>query len=289
MINSKLLFHRVVSEITLDENQDEIQAVAYMLIEYIYGLTKKDIMTEKVVILDQTKSEALATCIQRLNAQEPIQYIIGEGHFYGRNFKVNNAVLIPRPETEELILFVVNYLHRGHLHTPLILDIGTGSGCIAITLAKEIKSSKVWATDVSEEALTVARENARLLHADVTFVQHDILASDVTFVRADVIISNPPYISIEEQHTMKQNVLGYEPHLALFAPGRDPLIFYRALATKSVALLHEGGMIAVEINERFGKEVAGLFASAGLKNIQIIPDISGKDRIVTAKKVTDKL
>ncbi len=221
--------------------------------------------------------------IQQVNSHKPIQYILGECEFYGRTFAVSDHVLIPRPETEELVREVIHYCKQQKRRLRII-DIGTGSGCIPITLALESKDTEVYATDVSEDALTVAKLNAQSLQAPVKFFLHDILKDDLLIDNIDVVVSNPPYITYREKDSMKENVLQFEPHLALFVPDDDPLLFYKAIVTKSKKVLNDGGLLAVEINERFGDHVATLFSDMEFTSVERIKDIFGKERIVKGLK-----
>lgn len=279
MANSKTVFLDMVNRIRLSEDTDEIHSLCYLIMEHVFGVTKTDIATEKP--LEDFSSGRLNGFIDRVNREEPVQYILGEAEFYGRRFYVDPSVLIPRPETEELVRLAVR--HISARESPAnVLDIGTGSGCIAITLAAERKSVNVMATDISDKALGVAMANARRLKAAVTFVQHDILREEIPRTDFDVIISNPPYITVEEKQAMKRNVIDYEPHSALFVPDEDPLIFYKAIALKSTAALKPGGMVAVEINENLGEQVAEVFESASYKDVRVLNDLFGKNRMVTA-------
>ncbi|HZI23532.1 MAG TPA: peptide chain release factor N(5)-glutamine methyltransferase, partial [Chryseolinea sp.] len=214
-----------------------------------------------------------------LNRDEPVQYILEEANFYGRTFRVSPAVLIPRPETEELVRLVVKMSSHFSKKNLTILDVGTGSGCIAISLALELPTSEILATDISQEALNVASHNAKNLGASVQFHQHDILSANLPF-SIDVVVSNPPYIASDERITMRPNVKDYEPSLALFVDSADPLLFYRAIALQANRALMTGGVVVVEINERFGKEVAQLFITHHFKNVEIVRDVFGKDRFV---------
>ena len=190
-------------------------------------------------------------------------------------------MLIPRPETE----FLVEEVLKSTSNIPgKILDIGTGSGCIAITLAKNLPQKTVIAFDISDEALQVASKNAKQLGANVTFQHVDILKSEIDFQELEFIVSNPPYVAVSEKHAMNRNVLDHEPHLALFVPENDPLIFYNAIAQKGLSALKSGGRIVVEINERFGKEVCDIFIQAGFTNATVIKDLQNKDRIVSVIK-----
>lgn len=280
MTNSKELFNDLVSRITLNEDKSEIQSIVYLLLEKKFGLTLTQILAGKeIAFVDPSDFDLL---IEQLNHHVPIQYLLGEADFYGRIFKVNPSVLIPRPETEFLIHEIKNHLLRKNSVSSKILDIGTGSGCIAITLALEIKEADVQATDISKQALTTAQQNAANLTASVKFYEHDILHDEIAFGSFDVVVSNPPYIAEQEKTEMKQNVLAHEPHLALFAPQHDPLAFYKVIASKSKNVLSSGGSVWVEINEHFGEEVVALFQQQGYHAVRIIKDLDDKNRIVTA-------
>ena len=277
MTNSKELFNELVNQVRLDETRDEICSIIYLLLEDKFGLTKVEVMTGKEI--EPVKLDYFNDIIQRINRHEPIQYVLGKAEFYGRGFAVDGSVLIPRPETELLIRAVL----KEKKFSPTILDIGTGSGCIAITLAVEIPSSEVYAIDISEEALTVAQQNAKNLKAKVNFSKFDILANEKLEHRFDIIVSNPPYIAESEKKEMNSNVLDFEPPLALFVTDKDPLVFYKAIARRGKSLLKPGGKIFVEINERFGKELKQHFRNEGYGNVSIEKDINNKDRILMAE------
>jgi release factor glutamine methyltransferase len=252
----------------------------YLILESM-GITRSDVIAQKAVSLTLGETSALNTIIDRINKNEPVQYILGKAHFFGQEFEVNPAVLIPRPETE----FLVEEVLKSNSNTPgKILDIGTGSGCIAITLAKNLPQKTVIAFDISDDALQVASKNAKQLGANVTFHHVDILTSEIDFQELEFIVSNPPYVAASEKHAMNRNVLDHEPHLALFVPENDPLIFYNAIAQKGLSALKSGGRIVVEINERFGKEVCDIFIQAGFTNATVIKDLQNKDRIVSVIK-----
>jgi release factor glutamine methyltransferase len=279
MTNSKELFNDLVSRVLLMDDKSEIQSIIYLLLEKKLGLTKTEILTAKEI--DPIQPGFFEPLIDQLNTHAPIQYILGEAEFYGRTFQVNPFVLIPRPETELLVREIKRSLLN--FTSPRILDIGTGSGCIAVTLALEIPQSSVQATDISKEAIVTALQNAKSLGASITYHTHNILTSDITFGQFDLIVSNPPYISGKEKSAMSKNVLEHEPHLALFAPEKDPLAFYKAIAYKSKTSLSPGGSVWVEINEHFGNEVSDIFKQQEYRNIQILKDLDNKDRIVTAR------
>lgn len=277
MINSKDLFNQLVNKINIKETPDEIKGIVYLYLEHEFGLSRTNILAGKEVKdVDVSKTEDF---IQRINNNEPVQYILGEAAFYGRMLNVTPAVLIPRPETELLIKHISDL----SLKSPSILDIGTGSGCIAITLSLEILHAKVYALDVSKEALSIARQNATLLNAPVDFVLCDILHQTPALNDLDLIVSNPPYIMQKEKSSIHANVLGHEPHLALFVPDNDPLLFYRTIAERGTSLLKQGGKIIVEINSQLGKETASAFEESGYRNVSILKDIDQKDRMVMAE------
>lgn len=276
MKNSKILFQDFIKQIHTDEGEEEAKSIGYLVFEKIFDVSRTDIIAQKKINADESALSYLGDIIKRLNKNEPIQYILGEAEFYGRTFGVSSSVLIPRPETEELISHILKLARPGMT----ILDIGTGSGCIPITLALEIPSLKVFATDISEDALQIAEKNQKRLNADVTFLKHDILNQELSFKDLDVIVSNPPYIAEEEKKGMKKNVLDYEPHLALFAGSNDPLIFYKAIAKSAAKALHQGGCLITEINPQFSSETTSIFVQGGFRDVTLLKDLSGKDRIV---------
>src|SRR5688572_4587485 len=279
MMNSKTVFRDFVNGIELLESRDEIQSMAFLVFENILGLTKTGILAEESVDLSQAVRNRLDEIVARINRFEPVQYILGEGYFYGRSFNVNPAVLIPRPETEELVRLVIDFVRKSNRKNYRVLDIGTGSGCIAITLALELKDIEAFGTDTSAAALVIASANAQKLNASVQFLNHDVLSSKLPF-SIDVLVSNPPYIGWNEFNTMSKNVVEYEPKLALFVDSEEPLLFYKAIVTRARESLTPGGLVAVEINERFGKEVQRLFIANDFAEVEIIQDAFGKDRIV---------
>jgi release factor glutamine methyltransferase len=282
MKNSKAILKDLRNQITLQESASEIESIAFHILEHILHISRADIVAEKSIAVTDPIQSKLNHIIQRINSNEPLQYIFSEAWFYGRAFYVDSSVLIPRPETELLVEEVVT---MSNPYTPgTIIDIGTGSGCIAVTLAKELPAKKVVAIDVSTEALKVAQRNAHTLNAEVEFFQHNILDKKLGFKNVELIISNPPYIAVVEKHQMKQNVLDYEPHLALFVPDADPLVFYKEIASQGMTLLSDNGKVVVEINERFGDAVCTLFKKAGFTTTEIVKDFQQKDRIVKAYK-----
>ena len=243
--------------------------------------------------LSESELLTLHFAVKELLKNRPIQYIIGETEFCGMRFFVNENVLIPRPETQEMVEMIASIARRDNacvIRTECkIIDIGTGSGCIAISLAKLIPNSDVTAVDVSEKALEVAKKNAEANGVNVHFVLDDILNPHVkTHGRAsqqfDIIVSNPPYVCESEKTEMRANVLDHEPSSALFVPDSDPLIFYRKILEFAQKALKPDGQIWFEINEKFGKETAELCREKGFKNVEIIKDFRGKERIVRAQR-----
>lgn len=281
MKNSKAVLSEIVSALRVGETLSEKEAVAMALLENIFGLSRTEVYLDAAVSWSDETALIMQAGIDRVNAGEPVQYVTEEAYFYGRRFFVNNAVLIPRPETEELVELVARFLSESGFDIPHVIDIGTGSGCIAITVSLS-SAAKVIATDISEGALAVATTNASRLGANVAFLRHDILREELPLRKFDVVVSNPPYICLSESDTMEDNVKLFEPHNALFVPDDDPLLFYRVIARKSFGRLNAGGMIAVETNERFAHDVAALFNDAGFVATQVVRDLSGKDRFVTA-------
>lgn len=279
-MNSKVLHSELTTALTIDESVNERQSIAYLMLEAFFGLSRTDVLMEKAVAYTPAHRAQVETAIIRLNQHEPLQYILGECPFYGRTFTLCPDVLIPRPETEELVHTVLAVARQKN--PPLrILDIGTGSGCIAVTLACELPNASVFATDVSTAAIACASANATRLQAQVQFLLHDILTDSIPESSLDIIVSNPPYIAVAEKAAMKKNVLNYEPHLALFAPSDNPLAFYEAIVSRSTDALKTEGLLAVEVNAQFAHQVANLFAHHAFEQITVIRDINGHERFVT--------
>lgn len=280
MKNSKTQFADFVARITLDEPQAEKECIGELVFDHLFDVSRTDIIAEKPIEVWDDDMRRIDDIILRINQSEPIQYILGVAEFFGRPFIVNSSVLIPRPETEELVWRVIQFASRNRLHAPAIVDIGCGSGCIPVTLACELPDAAVSGTDISEGALAVARANAELHGVAVDMRVHDILSGEIPFTDVDIITSNPPYIPDTEKNSLDANVVKYEPHVALFVASRDPFLFYRAIGASALRRLRPGGLLVVEINERYGQEVADLFSS--FQNVEIIKDINGKDRMVSA-------
>lgn len=245
-----------------------------------FGQSAIDYYLGKDIILSENEQAKLESILSRLKKNEPLQYIQGTAHFFGRVFEVAPGVLIPRPETEELVQLIIDEC----VGTLRILDIGTGSGCIAVTLAKEMPDASVTAWDVSEEALAIARRNNDSLSADVVFLQQDVFSDVMPEESFDVIVSNPPYITEREKQTMETNVLDWEPELALFVPDDDPLRYYRRIALLGQKLLTEQGGLYFEINRAYGEDTVRLLRELDYCDVRILKDMSGNDRIVTATR-----
>jgi release factor glutamine methyltransferase len=236
-------------------------------------------------ILSQFIKDKVDMILKRLVNHEPIQYIFNEAYFQGLTLKVTPDTLIPRPETEELIDIIVKENNQSDLH---VLDIGTGSGAIAIALAKSLKFPIVDAIDISQKAINIAQENAKAHKVKINFFIRDILSAEIpTNSVYDIIVSNPPYITLREKDSMEPNVLDYEPHTALFVPDNDPLMFYRAITHYAVYALNPGGRIYFEINSLYGKETAKLLSDNNFIDVDIIKDMYGLDRFVSAAKPKD--
>ena len=263
----------------------EISSLVRLIMERVSNIQPHHFLFCKDKILPEAEKNRIHEIVERLKEMEPIQYILGTADFYSLQFEVNPSVLIPRPETEELVEQVIIDNEGKKIK---ILDIGTGSGCIAVTLRKHLKQASIIATDISTEALDTARRNAKRNNATITFIQTDILnpekaEMDIPFI-LDVIVSNPPYIKEEEKIDMERNVLDYEPHIALFVPDNDPLLYYWHIAHFGKKKLRRNGRLYFEINAAYGSMVVEMLEEGGYKDIELIQDLSGKDRIVKARK-----
>ncbi|SRX76052.1 peptide chain release factor N(5)-glutamine methyltransferase [Aequorivita antarctica] len=261
---------------------EEIQSFFNILSEEYLRLSRIEMALNPERIISEEASEKFQRALLRLKNHEPIQYILGETEFYGLLFKVNSNTLIPRPETEELVEFIISEqkLTAQNPQLTTILDIGTGSGCIAISLAKNLFNSKLSALDISNEALKIAQENANLNNAEVEFFQVDILKTKTLPKQYDIIVSNPPYVRELEKKQMQQNVLEYEPESALYVSNEDPLLFYRTISHLAKNHLRPNGKLFFEINEYLSEELNALLNSEGFRNIVIKKDIFGKDRMI---------
>ncbi len=256
----------------------EAQAMIRIICEDVFNYDPVDVALRQESELPEFAQDKVADIIARLRRHEPLQYIVGSARFHGHRFKVTPAVLIPRPETEQLVDIIVDENTASDLR---VLDMGTGSGCIAISLARALKFAQVEALDVSRDALAVARENAATLKAKVRFFESDMLSPQPP-ARYDIIVSNPPYICWSEREAMDRNVKDYEPGQALFVPDNDPLLFYKAIAPYAAQSLERGGHLYLEINQRFGNEVKRLLEDNGFDEVRIIEDSFGKVRFAAA-------
>ena len=268
---------------------DEAKAIVRWVLDVRFGLSFTDILCGKVSELSADDQEELEKIMLRLEKGEPVQYVLGLADFCGRQFHVAHGVLIPRPETAELCRWITPC----EVSPCEIIDIGTGSGCIAITLALEIPKAKVTAWDISDDALQIAQENAKALGADVTFEKRDILSSSNTIPTLfhipsneyDIIVSNPPYICDKEKVSMEKNVLEHEPHLALFVPDNDPLLFYRAIAKYAIEALKPDGMLFFELNPIYAGDTESMLLDLGFRHTELREDQYGKLRFLKATKI----
>lgn len=259
----------------------EIRAFTRLILKEVCNLSFADILSCKFNDLTDNEKQNIISIVKRLQNSEPIQYIIGKTEFFGYDFKVTPSVLIPRPETEELVEWILLETKKVNTH---ILDIGTGSGCIAIALAKQMKYATVDAWDVSDEALIVANENAVINNVSVKFSNVDVLKPYQCDKSFDIIVSNPPYIKVSEQEMISKNVLDYEPHRALFVSDSDALIFYNSIADIAMQHLKNNGLLYFEINQAKGSEVMQLLKEKRFVNIELKQDISRNDRMIRAMK-----
>ena len=258
----------------------EVQAMIRVICEDIFNYDQVDVALRQESELPDFAQERITDAIARLRRHEPLQHIVGTARFHGHKFKVTPAVLIPRPETEQLVDLIIDENPGSDLR---VLDMGTGSGCIAISLARALKFAQVDALDVSRDALAVARENAESLKVKVRFFESDMLAPQPP-ARYDIIVSNPPYICWSEREAMEPNVKDYEPGQALFVPDNDPLLFYKAIAPYAVQSLERGGRLYLEINRRFGNEVKRLLEDNGFDEVRVIDDSYGNPRFVASTR-----
>ena len=265
-------------------DKDEANAMILILLEHYFSINRVKMALEPQLRLSESEMLTFHFAVKDLLKNKPIQYIIGETEFCDLKFKVNENTLIPRPETSELVMKIVNRQQSTDNRLCSILDIGTGSGCIAISLAKMISGSKVFALDISEKALEVAKENAINNEADVTFIHDDILSlKNKIDTKFDIIVSNPPYVRELEKAEMRDNVLNWEPHNALFVSDNDPLIFYRKILEFAKTHLKENGEVWFEINEYLGKEMTDLCKEMGFSQIETLNDFRGKERILSVR------
>ena len=280
----KGIIKRINEALTGCYSSGEVSALTRIIATELLGFSQTTFFLKDDVTLTAEQETLLDNAIERLKKQEPIQYILGYSDFCGLRFKVTPATLIPRPETSEL----VEWIESEATGNENILDIGTGSGCIAVSLAHKLPQSKVTAWDISDDALAVATENSKANGCNVAFELVDILAHQPSGELFDIIVSNPPYIKENEKESMHANVLDWEPHTALFVPDSAPLLFYRTIAKKGLTLLKPGGRLYFEINRAHGKETMDMLAALGYTNIELRKDFAENDRMIRAVKPKGK-
>lgn len=285
-------YRHLKNDLTKIYDAKESANIANLVIEKISGLKKTDRILNKQNFLDEQQINTLNNYSQELINHKPVQYVLKESWFAGIKFYVDENVLIPRPETEELVEWIIRD-SRLTIHDSLltinnsqltILDIGTGSGCIAVALKRELKSADVYALDVSEQALKIAAKNAKQNHLDIHFFNADILFIDIkiNLPLFDIIVSNPPYVTKKESAEMHSNVFSHEPHFALFVPDENPLLFYNAISNFALYHLNQNGSLYFEINEGFEKKIATLLQEEGFQSVEIKKDLQGKNRMIKA-------
>ncbi|MFA5328874.1 MAG: peptide chain release factor N(5)-glutamine methyltransferase [Prolixibacteraceae bacterium] len=274
----------VRKELTGIYSKGEIESFIFMIFEKLKGHTRTQFLLAKDDILNSEDQNEISKIIVRLKNHEPIQYILGQTEFYGLPFYTVPEVLIPRPETEELVQWIIQ---ENKLVKPTILDIGTGTGCIPVSLRKNIPDSRVLACDISPVCIATARRNAKLNNCEISVFEYDILTQtpEVNFPELHIIVSNPPYVLESEKLQMEKNVLDFEPELALFVPDEKPLIFYERIADFALLHLKSQGKLYFEINEAFGSECSAMLQQKGFSEVILKKDIHGKDRMVCAKNI----
>ena len=295
----KQLSQQFIDKLSGLYQKDEAQEIFLLSIQQLMNYSRADYLLKKDELIDLDMLQKFHHILDELLAEKPIQYILGETYFYGLPFKVNPSVLIPRPETEELVEWILEVLSsqfsvdeeaipivNRHSKIVNVLDIGTGSGCIAISLKKYLPNVKVYAVDIAEDTLATAQQNAVLNNVEVNFIQDDILNTQIAHLTAQIslIVSNPPYVKEDEKSAMNNNVLSNEPHRALFVSNQNPLIFYDAIANFALKNLEPNGLLFFEINEYLGQETVDLLKDKAFKNIVLRKDMQGKDRMICCQK-----
>lgn len=264
-------------------DEKEIESFFYIVLEQFHNKKRIDLALHPEMEMNESEINKWKSVVTDLKKHKPIQYILGETEFYGLRFLVNESTLIPRPETEELVDLIIKEKAKSNSQKAIvrILDIGTGSGCIAVSLAKNISNAEVFAIDVSEKALATAKLNAKINNVNVTFIQKNILELADLEQQFDSIVSNPPYVRMLEKAEINPNVLKYEPHLALFVEDNDALLFYRKIAELAKINLSENGNLYFEINQYLGKETVELLENLGFRNIELHKDIYNNNRMIS--------
>ncbi len=260
-------------------DNEEARSISFLVFEDLSNVTKADILSKSNLTIENEDLIKLENCLQRLLSGEPVQYILGSAYFLGRRFFVNDQVLIPRQETEELVQWILHSREERNS----ILDIGTGTGIIPISLMLADGSISATGWDISNASLAIAKKNSQKFQVDVDFLSVDVLQPLEIKKKYDIIISNPPYITESEKTGMPLNVLEFEPEIALFVPNNDPLLFYRRISKIAKESLENGGLLFFEINERFGREVYELLEESGFSKIELREDLNGKDRMIRAE------
>jgi len=274
---------KFIQELVLIYDQDESKALAGLTLRHITRVSRGELLMKRNQELEPVAETSLMLILDELKSGKPLQYVLGETEFLGLRFLVNSSVLIPRPETEELVDWIIREV-QSNVNYSSILDIGTGSGCIPVALKKKLPALRVSAIDISYEALETAMRNAVLNGTEITFKRVDILNPDSAFpgLKFSIIVSNPPYITEEEKGQMHQNVLEFEPHTALFVEDADPLLFYSKIADYALGHLEPGGLLFFEINEYLGEETVQLLRDKGFKTIELRKDLRGRNRMIKA-------
>lgn len=280
-ISAKYLFEEAKKDFSLYERAEK-ESILFILFEDLFHISKIDFIANKQIDWTAANQSVLEDALKKLNTHVPVQYVTGRSFFYKYYFRLNADTLIPRPETEELVHLIIS---ENKVPAPSIIDIGTGSGCIAICLAANIPHAHVTAVDISASALEMARINAADNGVDVHFIEQDFLSPQQNIPgKFDIIVSNPPYVLESEKEEMRENVLAHEPHLALFVNDQDALVYYEALLVFARRSLNANGFVYAEINEKKGAEMEALARQYGFANISIIKDMFHKDRIFKAQK-----
>lgn len=274
---AQILFQNCLDELDGLYPPRELKSIVKMLLDDCHEVSPMDVMLKKLVSYSPAQ---LALQLAGLKKMEPVQYVTGVAHFMGKVFKVNPHVLIPRPETEELIVWIIS---ENSINNPFIWDVGTGSGCIAISLSLAINDTQTIASDISEDALAVAKRNNSKLKAQVNFVHSNIFHEDSSLNTFDIIVSNPPYILEQERELVPKNVIDFEPKEALFVPNIDPLMFYKRIAKIGIEKLNPNGQLYFEIHENHGLAVCDCLSELGYTSVEVKKDMQGKDRMVRAK------
>ena len=275
----KNIYH---SELDTIYSREEVDSFFYLVIEHYLGLERFVLALKPQLVVTKTEEQPLFEAMSELKQEKPIQYILGSTQFMDLEFKVNENVLIPRPETEELVRWIIEDFEKNENKEINVLDIGTGSGCIAISLAKYLNYAKVDALDISEKALAVARENTDLNKVEVKFFQANILKLENLEDKYDIIVSNPPYVRMLEKEQMKSNVIKNEPELALFVKNEDPLVFYRKISEFAKSNLKKGGCLYFELNQYLGEETKALL-ERDFSEVKLRKDMFGNDRMLKVK------